>query len=210
MTILRTEVIANLLVEGKKTGAEDPLAIVPTPDIEALKESGSASVDLRLGTWLATPRAARVPCLDIELQDTVEDLLKVHYVPFGSKFYLHPGCSALGITLEWLRFPRYLAGYIIGRSSWGRRGLIIATAAGIHPGFKGGLTLELSNVGEVPIAIAPGYRICQLCLHRAEDLADSKKVDRSIYVGQRRPAIGKIRPDCVAQSLAKAYALTHS
>jgi dCTP deaminase len=74
-----------------------------------------------------------------------------HFVPFGQKFVLHPGRFALGSTLEWLRLPATMSGYVTGKSSLGRHGLIIETAAGIHPSFSGCLTLELANVGEVPL-----------------------------------------------------------
>lgn len=69
---------------------------------------------------------------------------------------MHPKTFLLAVTLEWIRVPLHLAGMITGKSSWGRRGLIVETAPGIHPGFTGCLTLELTNVGEIPIAISPG------------------------------------------------------
>src|SRR5262245_18868742 len=103
--------------------------------------------------------------LDID-QEQGAQLNKTHYVRFGDKYILHPGSFVFGVTLEWLRLPGDLAAYVIGRSSWGRRGLIIATATGVHPGFKGCLTLALTNVGEIPIAIKPGMETCQLFLHR--------------------------------------------
>ena len=96
------------------------------------------------------------------------ELTKSYYVPFGEQFILHPGTFVLGVTLEWIRLPRDLAAYVIGRSSWGRYGLIIATATGVHPRFTGCLTLELSNVGEIPIKVKPGASICQLFVHQIE------------------------------------------
>ncbi len=124
--------------------------------------------------------------------------------PFGKEFILQPRGFVLGVTLEWVRLPSNLAGYVIGRSSWGRRGLIIATAAGVHPGFTGCLTLELSNVGEIPIAIKPGIPICQLFLHTTEQ---TDLVDKSVFVGLRRPTLGKIDLDDVAKKLAKGQSL---
>ena len=55
-----------------------------------------------------------------------------------------------------------LSAYVVGRSSWGRDGLIIATATGVHPGYSGIITLEISNVGEIPIYLYPGLSIAQL------------------------------------------------
>ena len=97
--------------------------------------------------------------------------------------------------------PTNLAGYVIGRSSWGRRGLIIATAAGVHPGYTGCLTLELTNVGEIPMAIKPGFPICQLFLHVTSERSDF--VDQSKYIGHRRPTLGRIEPDEIAEKLGK-------
>jgi len=84
----------------------------------------------------------------------------------------------------------------------GRRGLIIATAAGVHPGFTGCLTLELTNVGEIPIAIKPGMTICQLFLHEVK--SKSTEIDKSPFACSRRPALGKVKLDKVAERLARA------
>jgi dCTP deaminase len=136
------------------------------PKIDDLVNSGSAAVDIRLGTWFVTPRNTRLAVLNLvrKPEDHIDEakLTKRHYVPFGGQFILHPRSFVLAATLEWIRLPADLAGYIHGRSSWGRRGLIIATASGIHPGFTGCLTLELTNLGEIPIEITPGMAICQL------------------------------------------------
>ena len=70
----------------------------------------------------------------------------------------------LGSTLEYFRFPDNLAGRIEGRSSWGRLGLLVhATAGFVDPGYAGALTLELSNVGRLPIELKPGLRLAQVC-----------------------------------------------
>ena len=92
----------------------------------------------------------------------------MHFVPFNEIFVLQPGTFILGVTLEWMRLPGNLAGYVTACSSLGHRGLVIAAAAGIHPGFSGYLTLVLNNVGQVPIALRPGFSICHLFLHTAE------------------------------------------
>ena len=190
--IIRAERIAQRLKEGEIEGASDPLVISPRPDLDKLKAKGSASIDLTLGTWFMTLRQARLSHLAAGSKKK-DQLTKTHYIPFGKKYYLHPRNFVLASTLEWLRVPGDLAAYVIGRSSWGRRGLIIATATGVHPGFTGCLTLELTNVGEIPIAISPGDEICQLFIHSAEPL-DSRAVDRSQFVGSRKPTLGTIAP----------------
>ena len=202
MAILKADRIANLLEQGLRfepedAAQQDPLVIAPRPNLRELRESGSASVDLRLGTWFVTLRQGQTTHLGLKDGRYYEKYSKTLYVPFNEDYYVHPGHFTLGITLEWLRFPSNLAGYLIGRSSWGRRGLIIATAAGVHPGFKGCLTLEISNVGEVPIAIRPGMPICQLCLHTVEsdEPSNIERIDKSRFVGQRKPVVGDIEPD---------------
>jgi dCTP deaminase len=188
--ILKAERIADLL----ETPGGDPLQITPRPNIDELRDSGAAAIDLRLGSWFMILRRARMPCLRSGDQSSEAKLTKTHYVPFGDDFILHPRNFVLGVTLEWIRLPTNLAGYVIGRSSWGRRGLIIATATGVHPGFTGCLTLELSNVGEIPIAIAPGASVCQLFLHKLE-LSSTVTVDASKFVGSRKPRLGRVDPD---------------
>lgn len=105
--------------------------------------------------------------------------------------------------MEWLRLPKDLSAYVIGKSSWGRRGLIIATATGVHPGFPGCLTLELTNVGEIPISLKPGIEICQIFFHEVCKPV-SKHIEQSQFVGSRRPKLGKIKLDIIADKLAKA------
>jgi uncharacterized cupin superfamily protein len=92
-------------------------------------------------------------------------------VSLREPFIIHPGQLALGATLEYLSLPERLTATVEGRSSWGRLGLIIATACNIDPGFKGCITLELVNNGEAPLVLYPGVRIAQFVFHRAEGAA---------------------------------------
>ena len=201
--ILKAERIAELIRQGEKSSADDPLVITPRPNPAELEKSESASIDLRLGTWFVTLRQSRMTHLEIDDQSRNAQFAKTHYVSFGDRYVLHPRSFVLGVTLEWLRIPKNLAAYVIGRSSWGRRGLIIATATGVHPGFTGCLTLELTNVGEIPISTKPGMGICQLFLHRVEDSGKST-ADASQFIGQRKPAVGRVELDDVASRLAAA------
>jgi dCTP deaminase len=197
-----SEQILQLLNEGEKATTKDPLVISPSPDKD-LAEQGSASVDLRLGTWFVTLRQARMSHLGVDYSEPQSQLTKTHYVPFGGDYYLHPRSFVLGITLEWMRMPSKLAGYVVGKSSWGRRGLIIATATGVHPGFKGCITLELTNVGELPISLKPGMKICQLFLHTVDRSAEV--VDKSQFIAGRKPKLGTIKPDKIYDALSAAY-----
>src|SRR5438477_9654753 len=149
--MLSASQIADRLAAPADTPANNRLIIRPTPDLDGLRESGSASVDLRLGTWFSTMRHSKMSLLRVDdelaqlaseaslsteqlkhvgeyVRGTISmneaNLTKTSYVPFGARFVLHPGNFVLGVTLEWIRFPNNIAGYVIGKSSWGRRGLI--------------------------------------------------------------------------------------
>jgi dCTP deaminase len=175
------------------------LSIVPFPDLQRLSDTGAASLDLRLGRWFRTLRHSRTELLKVIKPDDDPVPTKEHFVRFGERFILHPRNFVLGITLEWLRLPSDLAGYVTGKSSLGRRGLIIETASGIQPGFAGCLALELSNVGEVPIALMPGMEICQIFLH---EVGPDPKFTKSQFLGRRKPVLGSVRPDDVLNKLS--------
>ena len=201
--ILKAEDIYRELTSPKDVN--DPLVITPMLDLEGIKNSGSASVDIRLGCWFLTFRQSRIGVFDIYEKHadipSEAKLTKSHYVPFGVEFVIHPKSFVLGVTLEWVRLPSDKAAYVIGRSSWGRHGLIIATATGVHPGFTGCITLELSNVGEVPIIVKPGTTICQLFIHEVHT-GDPTKIDRSSFFGRRKPTLGTIELDKTALKLS--------
>lgn len=200
---LRSEDIALELEKGR-SDPDDPLIIAPEPSLDELRKSGSASVDLRLGCWLLFLRQARLPCLTIADDKSQEaaahKLSRYHYVRFGDSFYLHPRSFVLGCTLEWVRLPRHFTAIVTGKSSWGRRGLVIATATGVHPGFTGCLTLEITNLGEIPIELHPGMPICQLFIHELR--GPSKYGDQSNFAGQRRPVPGLVRTDDFSRLLS--------
>ena len=211
--MLRANSIAARLREGaaineelsgpNAPGSADPLVITPSPNLAEMEASGSASVDLRLGTWFVSLRQTRMSHLEVDDPEIHTQFTKTHFVPFGESYFLHPRSFVLGTTLEWVRLPRDLAAYVVGRSSWGRRGLIIATATGVHPGFKGCITLELTNVGEIPTAIRPGMAICQLFFHDVTG-PEPKGVDRSQFAASRKPTVGRISPDSFFQNLTNS------
>jgi dCTP deaminase len=202
--ILKAEQIAREL--RNPTDPNDPLIITPMPELQELEKSGAASVDIRLGCWFLACRQSRISLFDVynNRVDVPNEakLTKSYYVRFGDSFILHPKAFVLAVTLEWIRLPANFAAYVIGRSSWGRHGLIIATATGVHPGFTGCLTLELTNVGEIPITIKPGTTICQLFIHQVQS-GDPTIVDRSSFVGRRKPTLGANLLDETAQQLGK-------
>jgi dCTP deaminase len=202
--ILKSDRIA---IELENPSKSDPFIITPKPNLDDLKESGAASIDIRLGCWFLACRTSRAGLMDVyDKKDNAPseaNLTKTVYVPYGKGFILHPRAFVLGVTMEWIRLPGNRAAYVIGKSSWGRYGLIIATATGVHPGFTGCLTLELSNVGEIPITIKPGTAICQLFIHQV-DSGPQNLVNRSSFIGKRKPTLGTINLDDTAKALAGA------
>lgn len=201
MLMQASEIVGRL--RSKSLDATRRLIVTPEPNLDELAESGAASIDLRLGTWFVTLRPGRTEILDVldpaKQEDSEQRLTKTFYVPFGSKFVLHPRSFVLAVTLEWLRMPSDWGGYVVGRSSWGRRGLIIATATGVHPRFTGCLTLELANVGEIPIGVRPGMSICQVFFHTTS--TPVAHPEQSIFVAHTRPILGPLAMDEISQRL---------
>ena len=120
-----------------------------------------------------------------------DDLTSLVEVAQGQPFVLHPGEFVLASTLEVITLGDQLAGRLEGKSSLGRLGLLTHSTAGfIDPGFSGHVTLELSNVANLPITLWPGMKIGQLCMFRLSSPAEhpyGAAVYGSRYQGQRGP-----------------------
>ena len=148
-----------------------------------------SSVDLRVDRFFRTFHNHRHPFIDVKKQ--MEDLTEVVEVKEEEAFILHPGEFVLGSTKEYVRLPEDLVARLEGKSSLGRLGLLINSTAGyVDPGFEGHLTLELSNVANLPITIYPDMKIGQISFFRltspAENPYGSGRVG-SKYQGQRGP-----------------------
>ncbi|WXG40688.1 MAG: dCTP deaminase [Candidatus Freyarchaeum deiterrae] len=194
MTVLSTKSITERLFH------EDPLKrLVITPIIRHETQIAHGSIDLRLGTEFIITKRTKYHLLD-PLQEDVESQIEQYqdkiYIGYKGKLILQPHQFVLGSTLEYIRLPNDLLGYVIGRSSWGRVGLIIATATMVGPGFAGSLTLELVNLGEADLALYPGTRIAQLVLHTL-DQEDAGYISKpeSKYIGAVGPEFSKIYTD---------------
>jgi dCTP deaminase len=200
--MLDCEELARLIRAGN-SASPGGLTVVPEPDVVEIEGSGEASITLRLGRWFVVLRQSSQAFFDVRMEEA--DLKaearasKRYFIPFGQPFTLHPGRFVLASTLEWLNFPATLGGYIGGKSTWARRGLIIETAAGVHPGFNGCLTLELANVGEVPIRIRPGMKVCQIFVHA---VPKGTKTSAGPLTGRRRPYLGAPKIDTVLNNLS--------
>ena len=154
----------------RDSNPERRLTISPILEPEQV---GRCSVDIRLGNeFLLVNRETGIMGIDPirrgEMAESVRRYQTRVEVAYGSPFYLHPQQFSLARTFEYLALPSDIAGYVLGRSSWGRLGLVIATATVVECGFKGVLVLELANLGSVPIVLYPGMRIAQLVLHSVD------------------------------------------
>jgi dCTP deaminase len=148
-----------------------------------------SSVDVRLDRFFRVFNNFQYTHIDPAVQ---QDELTTLVQPEGeAPFVLHPGEFVLGSTLEVVTLPDDLAGRLEGKSSLGRLGLLTHSTAGfIDPGFTGHITLELSNVANLPITLWPGMKIGQLCLFRLSTAAEhpyGSAVYGSRYQGQRGP-----------------------
>ena len=148
-----------------------------------------SSVDVRLDRWFRVFANHRYTHIDpAERQDDLTELVEPRD---EEPFVLHPGEFVLGSTLETVSLPDDLAGRLEGKSSLGRLGLLTHSTAGfVDPGFTGHVTLELSNVANLPIRLWPGMKIGQLCLFRLSSPAEQpygSAAAGSRYQGQRGP-----------------------
>ena len=120
-----------------------------------------ASVDLRLGDSFRVFHNHRTAAID--LREPPTNLTEEVRLAGGEPFVIHPGEFVLGRTQEYVEIPDDVVARIEGKSSLGRLGLIVhATAGFVDPGFKGSLTLEITNLTRVPIKLYPGLLIAQL------------------------------------------------
>ncbi len=172
------------------TTTKDRLIVSPLLDEKEQAKPGQAALDVRLGFNFCLVLASAFGSIT-EFENNSErvswaKLYRREFCPFGSCIVIHPHQFILAQTLEYIRLPSDLMAYVAGRSTWGRLGLIVATAVGIHPGFAGNLTLELRNLGETPLRLYPGQTIAQLFFH---DVADENKLPSTVkakgaqYVG---------------------------
>lgn len=156
-----------------------------------------ASVDLHLDGQILVFRNSRRPFIDV--RQPLDDLTEIVEVQEDMPFILHPGEFVLGSTVESIGVPADLVARLEGKSSLGRIGLLIHSTAGyVDPGWLGHLTLELSNVANLPITLYRDMRIGQISFLRlespAERLYGSPELG-SKYQGQTKPTASKIHQD---------------
>ena len=148
-----------------------------------------SSVDVRLDKFFRVFENHKYSVIDPSIEQP--DLTREVIAEGDEPFILHPGEFVLASTYEVITLPDDIAGRLEGKSSLGRLGLLTHSTAGfIDPGFSGHITLELSNVANLPVKLFPGMKIGQLCLIKLSSPAEhpygSEKYG-SRYQGQRGP-----------------------
>jgi dCTP deaminase len=152
-----------------------------------------SSVDVRVDRYFRVFHNARYAFIDVKQPQ--EELTEEVTIDDDRPFILHPGEFVLGQTLEWVELPTDLVARLEGKSSLGRLGLLIHSTAGyVDPGWDGYLTLELSNVANLPITIYPGMKIGQISFFMLTTPAEvpyGSTSTKSKYQGQRGPTASR-------------------
>lgn len=165
-----------------------------SPDLPP-EQFGSCSVDFRLGNEFSIFEHSRHAYIDLRDRKALEDIMRSVHVKDGEPFVLQPREFALAITQESLELDDDVLGRLEGRSSLGRIGIIVHGTAGLFdPGWSGRATLELSNLGIMPVALYPGMRICSFTfeqLSTPSSMPYRKKPDNK-YAGQDRPLASRL------------------
>ena len=180
--VLSDRTIRRLLEEGR--------ILIEPYDASLLQPS---SVDVRVDRRFRVFRNSRYPFINVK--EPQEELTELVEVEDETPFILHPGEFVLGSTLERVRLPDDLVARLEGKSSLGRLGLLIHSTAGfIDPGWDGHVTLELSNVANLPITIYPGMKIGQISFMQMTEPAATPYGSEAIgskYKGQRGPTASR-------------------
>lgn len=158
----------------------------------------ASSLDMRLGRFFKIYNHAKQAVLDPLNKASFEDVTHLIEVLPGDPFIVQPGEFVLGVTMEKIKIADDLVARVEGRSSLGRLGIIIHSTAGfIDAGFEGTITLEITNINRMPVALYPGMRVCQLAFEQMTSPADVpyNKKKTSKYQGQEMPQESRIASD---------------
>ena len=181
-----------MLLSDRDIAAEIKSGRVQVEPFEA-KMIQPSSVDVRLDRFFRVFENHKYEVIDPSLEQS--ELTREVAVAPDDFFILHPGEFVLASTYEVITLPDDIAGRLEGKSSLGRLGLLTHSTAGfIDPGFSGHITLELSNVANLPVKLYPGMKIGQLCLIKLSSAAEhpyGSAVYGSRYQGQRGPTPSK-------------------
>lgn len=193
--VLSRAAIANLLADVE-SDKDDRLVVTPLFE-DSIQD---AAIDLRLGPDFIVFRHSSTTAFDPLAkggQDPRTMQERVHK-NWGERFILHPGELVLASTLEYVVLPGNVAAQVLTRSSYGRLGLLTATAVQVQPGSRGCITLELVNHGDTPIALSPAARIAQLMMWIVPEAC---KVAPGKYVFPVGPQFSKVADDVDGDAL---------
>lgn len=158
-----------------------------------------SSVDLKIGSEFKSFQIISKPCIDPKDQSDIDSYMQSFHIDEDEAFIIHPGEFALATTLEMVHVPTDLVARVEGRSSMGRLGITMHVTAGfIDPGFQGNITLEISNIGKMPVALYPGQRVCQIVFETMtspSEIPYGHPSRNSKYMGQTRPESSRIKSD---------------
>ena len=189
MAILSDKTIKEYLEEGK-------IVIDPLKDEQQIQPS---SVDMRLGDEFKVFKVIRKPYIDPKDEEDIAEYMESSTVPEGEAFIIHPNEFALATTQEYDKVPDDLVARVEGRSSMGRLGVTMHVTAGyVDPGFEGRITLEISNIGAMPVALYPGQRVCQLVFETMTTPAElpyGHPKRNSKYMKQLKPESSRVKLD---------------
>jgi dCTP deaminase len=177
----------------KKAIKSKRIKISPIPDFET--QLGSCSIDLRLGNTFRVFEHSRHAYIDPFKESIAHETTREIIIKEDEPFIIQPGDFVLATTVEYIEVPDDLTGRLEGRSSIGRLGVVIhSTAANIECGFKGHITLELANMGKMPVALYAGIRICSISFEELTSPAEVPyyKKKGAKYVGQKGPGESKL------------------
>ena len=165
-----------------------------TPELPP-EQFGSCSVDFRLGSEFSVFEHSRHAFIDVREKSAIQDIMRSIHVKEGDPFVLQPREFALAITEEHLELDDDVLGRLEGRSSLGHIGIIVHGTAGLFdPGWRGKATLELSNLGIMPVALYPGMRICSFTFEQLSSPVSVpyyKKAGNK-YAGQTQPLASRL------------------
>ena len=172
---------------------EGRIKIDPAPDLD--KQLGSISIDFRLGNTFMVFEHSRHSFIDPRHPSSIGDAMRTYHVEDDEAFIMQPGDFALASTIESLELPDDLLGRLEGRSSIARLGITVhSTAAVFEPGWIGTATMELSNLGRMPVALYPGMRICAFSFQQLTSPVTTRYRDKvgNKYAGQIDPRASQL------------------
>ena len=158
----------------------------------------ASSMDFHLGNAFKLYEHSKFAILDPKNPVTLEGRTRLITIPDDEPFIVQPGEFVLGVTKECITVPDDLVVRVEGRSSLGRLGIIVHSTAGfVDPGFSGTITLEISNLNRMPVALYPGMRICQMAFELMTSPAEMpyNKKPGSKYQGQVLPEESRLMQD---------------